>query len=447
MKNIAVIGTGYVGLVSGTCFAESGNQVTCCDINQLKITELLQGIMPIYEPGLQELVHKNVRKGTLNFSANINQVIQDAEVIFIAVGTPMTSSGKADLTYVKQVAKSIGENLNNYKVIVTKSTVPVGTGKLLESVIHEYYKGEHPFDVVSNPEFLREGTAIKDTMNMERAVIGTTSEKAFQIIAEIHQPFTANIVKASLETAEIIKYAANAFLATKISFINDIANICERVGADVTKVSEGIGLDSRIGKKFLQAGVGFGGSCFPKDTAALLHIAEESGYDFKLIKAVIETNEGQRVQLVKKLLLALGSLKGKTISVLGLAFKPDTDDIRSSPALDIIPYLTEQGAIVKAYDPIAIVETRKLIGYQCTYSEDIYEAVNESDACMILTDWQEVKTLDLPLVKQLMKQPLIVDGRNLFDLERMKELGYTYLSVGRPAIQAESIISYENQRY
>lgn len=440
MKKIAVIGTGYVGLVSGTCFADSGNQVTCCDIDHLKINELVQGIMPIYEPGLKELVHKNVRKGTLNFSSNISQEIQDAEVIMIAVGTPMTSSGKADLTYVRQVAKSIGENLNGYKVIVTKSTVPVGTGKLIESVIEKYSSENHPFDVVSNPEFLREGTAIKDTMKMERAVIGATSEKAFQMIEEMHQPFTSNIVKTSLETAEIIKYAANAFLATKISFINDIANICERVGADVTKVSEGIGLDSRIGNKFLQAGVGFGGSCFPKDTAALLHIAEDSGYDFKLIKAVIETNEGQRVQLVKKLIQALGSLNGKTISVLGLAFKPDTDDIRSSPALDIIPYLTEQGAIVKAYDPIAIVEAKKQIGYQCTYTEDIYEAINDTDACLILTDWKDVKKLDLSLVKQLMKQSLIVDGRNLFDLEKMKLLGFTYLSVGRPAIQTETAI-------
>ncbi|MEH7308646.1 UDP-glucose 6-dehydrogenase TuaD [Neobacillus drentensis] len=441
MKKIAVLGTGYVGLVTGTCFADSGNQVTCCDINQLKINELIKGIIPIYEPGLEELVQKNVRKGTLKFSANISQEIQDAEVIFIAVGTPMTSSGKADLTYVKQVAQSIGENLNGYKVIVTKSTVPVGTGRLIESVISEYSTGKHPFDVVSNPEFLREGTAIKDTMNMERAVIGATSEKAFQIIAEIHQPFTTNIVNASLETAEIIKYAANAFLATKISFINDIANICERVGADVTKVSQGIGLDSRIGNKFLQAGVGFGGSCFPKDTAALLHIAEDCQYDFKLIKAVIDTNEGQRVQLVNKLSHALGSLKGKTISVLGLAFKPDTDDVRSSPALDIIPYLTMQGAIVKAYDPIAIVEAKKQIGYECTYSEDIYETIHHSDACMILTDWQDVKTLDLSLVKKLMNQPLMVDGRNLFDLEVMKELGFTYLSVGRPAIHAESSIS------
>ncbi|WP_084374985.1 UDP-glucose 6-dehydrogenase TuaD [Neobacillus soli] len=442
MKKIAVIGTGYVGLVSGTCFADSGNQVTCCDIDELKINDLLQGIMPIYEPGLKELFDKNVRRGTLHFSSNVMAAILDAEVIYIAVGTPMTSTGKADLTFVKQVAKTIGENLNSYKVIVTKSTVPVGTGKQIEAIIRKYSSGRHPFDIVSNPEFLREGSAIKDTMNMERAVIGATSEKAFQLISDLHQPFTTTIVKATLETAEIIKYAANAFLATKVSFINDIANICERVGADVTKVSEGIGLDSRIGSKFLQAGVGFGGSCFPKDTAALLHIAEECGYDFKLIKAVIETNEGQRVQLVKKLLTSLGSLKGKTISVLGLAFKPETDDIRSSPALDIIPYLTEQGSIVRAFDPIAIVEAKKQLGgYQCFYTEDIYEAMKDTDACLILTDWQEVKKLDLAKVKRIMNQPLIVDGRNLFDLEMMQGLGFTYLSVGRPAIQKHKIIS------
>lgn len=444
MKKITVIGTGYVGLVSGTCFADAGNQVTCCDIDQLKINDLLQGVMPIYEPGLKALVDKNVRRGTLQFTYNINQAISDAEVIFIAVGTPMTSSGKSDLTYVKQVAKAIGENLNGYKVIVTKSTVPVGTGRQMESIICEYSNGKHPFDIVSNPEFLREGAAIQETMNMERVVIGATSESAFQIISELHKPFTSNIVKASLETAEIIKYAANAFLATKISFINDIANICERVGADVTKVSEGIGLDSRIGNKFLQAGVGFGGSCFPKDTAALLHIAEDCGYDFKLIKAVIETNEGQRVQLVKKLVNALGSLKGKTISVLGLAFKPDTNDIRSSPALDIIPYLSVQGANVRAFDPIAIKETKKLLGYQCTYSEDVYETVKNSDACIILTDWQEVKKLDLEKVKQLMNQPLIVDGRNLFDLTTMQSKGFTYFSVGRKAVLNDSTISKAN---
>ncbi|MCM3571135.1 UDP-glucose 6-dehydrogenase TuaD [Neobacillus mesonae] len=441
MRKIAVIGTGYVGLVSGTCFADTGNQVMCCDIDQAKINSLVQGMIPIYEPGLKELVHKNVRRGTLQFTSNIQQSILDADVIYIAVGTPMTATGEADLTYVKQAAKTIGENLNGYKVIVTKSTVPVGTGRIIASIIRESLEEHQTFDVVSNPEFLREGSAVKDTMNMERAVIGATSEKAFQIIADLHQPFTSNIVRASLETAEIIKYAANAFLATKISFINDIANICERVGADVTQVSKGVGMDSRIGPKFLQAGVGFGGSCFPKDTAALMHIAEDSGYDFKLIKAVIETNEHQRVRLVEKLLQTLGSLKGKTISILGLAFKPNTNDIRSSPALDIIPYLAEQGAIVKAYDPIAIVETKKQIGYQCTYTENVYEAIAGSDACMILTDWQDVKKLDLAKVKQLMNKPLIVDGRNLFELERMRELGFTYLSVGRPAVREETIIS------
>ncbi|MED1467219.1 UDP-glucose 6-dehydrogenase TuaD [Bacillus salipaludis] len=441
LKKITVIGTGYVGLVSGTCFADAGNQVICCDINQTKINDLLQGVMPIYEPGLKELVDKNVRRGTLHFTYDITQAIQEAEVIYIAVGTPMTSSGKADLTYIKQVAKSIGENLNGYKVIVTKSTVPVGTGKKIKSIIQEHTYDQVPFDIVSNPEFLREGAAIKDSMNMERAVIGATSEKAFQIISELHQPFTSNIVKASLETAELIKYAANAFLATKISFINDIANICERVGADVTKISEGIGLDSRIGNKFLQAGVGFGGSCFPKDTSALLHIAKECGYEFNLIKSVIETNEGQRVQLVKKLENAVGSLKGKTISILGLAFKPDTDDIRSSPALDIIPYLAIQGANIRAFDPIAIKETKKQLGYQCSYSEDVYETIENSDACVILTDWQDVKELDLGKVKELMKQPIIVDGRNIFDLETMRDLGFTYLSVGRPAIRQKSAAS------
>jgi UDPglucose 6-dehydrogenase len=441
MKKITVIGTGYVGLVSGTCYADTGNNVTCCDIDQLKINDLLQGIMPIYEPGLKELVLKNVQRGTLHFTSNIMQAIQEAEVVYIAVGTPMSASGKADLTYVKQVAKTIGENLNSYKVIVTKSTVPVGTGKRIESIIRQHSREDYPFDVVSNPEFLREGAAIKETMNMERAVIGTASERAYQIISELHKPFTSKIVKASLETAEIIKYAANAFLATKISFINDIANICERVGADVTRVSEGIGLDSRIGNKFLQAGIGFGGSCFPKDTAALLHIAQECGYDFKLIRAVMETNEGQRVKLVEKLANALGTLKGKTISVLGLAFKPDTDDIRSSPALDIIPYLSVHGAIVRAFDPIAIEETKKQLGYQCLYSDDVYESIKNADACVILTDWKEVKQLDLTKVKQLMRQPLIVDGRNIFDLDTMQEFGFTYISVGRKSIQKETAIS------
>ncbi|RFU67438.1 UDP-glucose/GDP-mannose dehydrogenase family protein [Bacillus sp. V59.32b] len=440
VKKIAVIGTGYVGLVSGTCFAEAGNQVTCCDINQNKISNLLQGIMPIYEPGLKELVQKNVDSERLSFSTNIKEAVRNAEVVYIAVGTPMSATGEADLTYVKQVAETIGENLNGYKVIVTKSTVPVGTGKLVESIIHNYSPDNHSFDIVSNPEFLREGAAIQETMNMERAVIGATSDKAYGIVAELHKPFTSTIVKTTVESAELIKYAANAFLATKISFINDIANICERVGADVTKVSEGIGLDSRIGKKFLQAGVGFGGSCFPKDTSALLHISQECGYDFNLLKAVMETNEGQRDRVVEKLTAALGSLKGKTISVLGLAFKPNTDDVRCAPAIDIIPRLRQMGATVKAFDPIAIEEAKKQLGNQCTYSDDIYETIKNTDACVIITDWNEVKALDLTKVKRLLKRPLIVDGRNLFDLELMKNHGFSYISVGRPAVHNENTL-------
>ncbi|RFU63988.1 UDP-glucose 6-dehydrogenase TuaD [Peribacillus glennii] len=441
MKKIAVIGTGYVGLVSGACFAEAGNRVTCCDIDEKKIANLWNGIMPIYEPGLKELVQQNVEKGTLYFTSHTEEAIREAEVIFIAVGTPMSATGEADLTYIKQAAGTIGDNLTGYKVIVTKSTVPVGTGKTVESIVRERSRDNQAFDIVSNPEFLREGAAIKDSMNMERAVIGTASEKAFQIIADLHKPFTSTIVKATVESAELIKYAANAFLATKISFINDIANICDRVGADVTKVAEGIGLDSRIGNKFLQAGIGFGGSCFPKDTAALLHIAESSGYDFNLIKAVIETNEGQRARLVSKLETALGSMKGKTFSVLGLAFKPNTNDTRYSPALDIIPQLRDMGAMVKAFDPIAIGEAKKQLGNQCIYSDNVYETVKNTDACVILTDWQEVKQLDLMKVKRLMNNPLIVDGRNLFDLEQMDQLGFTYISMGRPAVQKETVIS------
>jgi UDPglucose 6-dehydrogenase len=298
-----------------------------------------------------------------------------------------------------------------------------------------------PFDIVSNPEFLREGMAISDSMNMERAVIGTASDRAFELVSELHKHFTSNIVKTTVETAELIKYAANAFLSAKISFINDIANICERVDADVTKVSEAIGLDSRIGKQFLQAGVGFGGSCFPKDTAALLHIARDAGYDFKLIQAVMETNEAQRMLMVEKLISALGTLKGKTITVLGLAFKPGTDDVRSSPALDIIPQLANKGANVRAYDPIAIQEAKKRLGYQCIYMDDLYKAIENTDACLILTDWQEVKQLNLAKVKDIAKQPVIVDGRNLFEIEAMKQLGFTYLSVGRPAVQNNTIIS------
>ncbi|WP_409291947.1 UDP-glucose 6-dehydrogenase TuaD [Peribacillus sp. SCS-37] len=441
MKKITVIGTGYVGLVSGTCFAEAGNQVICCDINEQKIASLKAGIMPIHEPGLEELIAKNTRMGNLEFSTRIPDSVRTASIIFIAVGTPMSDTGEADLTFVKEAAMTIARNLNGYKIIVTKSTVPAGTGKIIAGIIKEHAVEGQDFDIVSNPEFLREGAAIYETMNMERAVIGTSSEYAYQAIAELHEPFTKTILKTSVESAEMIKYAANAFLATKISFINDIANICERVGADVGRVSEGIGLDTRIGKKFLQAGVGFGGSCFPKDTAALLRIAENCGYEFNLLKAVMETNRLQRDRLVEKLAGTLGSLKCKTISVLGLAFKPDTDDVRYSPALDIIPRLIGMGAFVKAYDPVAREEAERELGQICAFRDDLYDTAKNTDACIILTDWKEIKEMDLVKLKSVLRQPIVVDGRNIFDLKEMQESGLTYLSVGRPSQREKNMIS------
>ncbi|KXZ20544.1 UDP-glucose 6-dehydrogenase [Bacillus nakamurai] len=437
VKKIAVLGTGYVGLVSGTCFAEIGHNVTCCDINEAKIRSLQNGVIPIYEPGLDELAEKNVRKGRLSFTTGIASAVKNADIIYIAVGTPMSQTGEADLTYIKAAAQTIGEQLNGYKIIVNKSTVPVGTGRLVYNIIRKASKGNYRFDVASNPEFLREGSAVRDTMQMERAVIGATSDKAAAVIEELHKPFHTQIVKTDLESAEMIKYAANAFLAAKISFINDIANICERVGADVSKVSEGVGLDSRIGSKFLQAGIGFGGSCFPKDTTALLHMANAADYPFKMMEAVIETNEKQRERITEKLINAVGNIKGRTIAVLGLAFKPNTNDVRSAPALDIIARLEKEGAHIKAFDPIAIPEASAVLGDGIEYHTELYNALANADACLITTDWPEVKEMDLLKVKKLLKQPLIIDGRNIFPLEYMRASGFTYHSIGRPAVHAD----------
>lgn len=434
MKKIAVMGTGYVGLVSGTCFAEVGHQVICCDIDETKINKLLNGEIPIYEPGLEEVVKRNIEEKRLTFTTDIPSAIRGSEVIYIGVGTPMAPSGEADLTYVKNVAKTIGENLNGYKVVVNKSTVPVGTGKLVASIIQENLKEEMDFDVVSNPEFLREGSALYDTMNMERAVIGASSEKAATIIKEIHDPFNTTIISTNVESAEMIKYASNAFLATKISFINDIANICERVGADVTKVAEGMGLDTRIGSKFLQAGIGYGGSCFPKDTQALVHIAEQVGYDFKLVKAVIETNQQQKMQVVRKLKDIFPSLNGKKIAILGLAFKPNTDDMRDAPSLDIIPALLELGAEIKAFDPIAVEEAKHYFADRISYSTDLQSTLENADVAVILTDWKEVMEMDLNLVKQQLNNPILIDGRNCFDLKYAEEAGLIYHSIGRPRV-------------
>lgn len=434
MKKIAVMGTGYVGLVSGTCFAEIGNHVTCCDIDEGKISNLQKGIIPIYEPGLEDLVKKNVERNTLSFTTDIPNAIQEADIVYIAVGTPMADTGEANLSYVDAVAKTIGENLNGYKIVVNKSTVPVGTGKRVTKIIREASGGNQVFDVVSNPEFLREGSAIQDTMNMERAVIGASSEKAAKIIEELHAPFNTVIIKSDVESAEMIKYASNAFLATKISFINDIANICEEIGADVTKVAEGMGLDSRIGKKFLNAGIGYGGSCFPKDTSALLHIANSVGYDFKLIRAVMETNDNQKTKVVKKVMDVFGDIEGKTFAVMGLAFKPNTDDMRDAPSLEIIPELLDAGAKVKAFDPIALHEAKKHFGNSIEYFEKEYEALKDADACIIVTDLPEVKALDLHEVKGYLKNPIIIDGRNIFTLEDARKHSIIYHSIGRPVI-------------
>lgn len=435
MNKIAVIGTGYVGLVSGTCFADIGNRVICCDINQSKIDRLNLLDIPIYEPGLEELVRKNIMEERLFFTTNIAEAIQSSTIIYIAVGTPMSKSGEADLQYVRAAAATIAANLNDYKIIVMKSTVPVGTGRMVYDLIKHHSPASSRFDVVSNPEFLREGSAIYDCMNMERTVIGATTAQAANAIAQLHEPFHTQVVLTDLESAEMIKYAANAFLATKISYMNAIANLCERLGADIIKVTEGLGLDSRIGKKFLNAGIGYGGSCFPKDTEALRFMSRQVDYDFKILDSVIETNQSQRMIVVKKLVDAIGNVKGKKIAILGLAFKPNTNDVRCSPALDVIECLLELGAEIKAYDPIANEEARKQLGDRISYHENPYSALADCDAGIIVTEWQDVVSMDLNKVSSIMRFPIIIDGRNCYDLELMEEHGFEYRSIGRANIK------------
>ncbi|NIK69193.1 UDP-glucose/GDP-mannose dehydrogenase family protein [Paenibacillus sp. BK720] len=432
MRKITVIGTGYVGLVSGTCFAEVGNRVICCDVDQRKIDLLNSGVIPIYEPGLEEMALRNKEQGRLLFTTEVGEAIEASDIVYIAVGTPMSETGEADMRYVMSAAKKIGEHLNGHKIIVNKSTVPVGTGELVREVVQANKK--YPwtsFDVVSNPEFLREGTALSDCMNMDRAIIGSDNAEAAEQIAQLHAPFNTRIFKTDLESAEMIKYAANTFLATKISFINAIANICEKVGADVEDVAKGMGMDSRIGEKFLQAGIGYGGSCFPKDTYALAHIADKSGYDFELLKSVIKTNHRQRFVVMDKLRETLGGLAGKQIAVLGLAFKPNTDDMREAPSLSIIPELLKQGAVVRAFDPIAAEAAKKQLPAEVAYLESAELAAAGCDACVILTEWNEVLTMDLAKVRDRMKQPIIIDGRNSFDPKVMEQHGFVYYSVGR----------------
>ncbi len=431
--NVCVVGTGYVGLVTGACFAEFGLNVTCVDNDLPRIETLQKGNSPFYEPGLEELIQKNLREGRLSFTADIDTALANALVIFIAVGTPSEKDGSVDMSYVDTAAKSIGRNLNGYKVIVTKSTVPVGTGERINRIIHRVCKGKMRFDIVSNPEFLREGSAIDDFMRPNRVVIGASSDQAVAIMRDLYSPLyliETPFVVTDVKTAEMIKYASNAFLATKISFINEIANLCEKVGADVNVVAKGMGLDQRIGTKFLHAGPGYGGSCFPKDTQGLAKIAEREGYRFRIVEAVININNQQRERMVEKIAAGVGTLRRKTIGILGLAFKPNTDDMREAPSLKIIAGLKKGGAKIRAYDPKAM-EMAKSIFKNIEYGKDAYDVAKGSDALVIITEWNQFRNLDLPRIKKLMKTPIFIDLRNVYEPAKMRELGFRYFGVGR----------------
>ncbi|HLL14744.1 MAG TPA: UDP-glucose/GDP-mannose dehydrogenase family protein [Pyrinomonadaceae bacterium] len=429
---IAVIGTGYVGLVTGACFAEFGVDVVCVDIDAHKIERLNQGQMPIYEPGLDQLVAKNAQAGRLTFTTDLKTAVEHSLVIFLAVGTPPREDGSADLSHVEAAARSVAEHMNDYKVIVTKSTVPVGTGEHLRRIIGEQKKNAK-FGIVSNPEFLREGAAIGDFMRPDRVVIGSRDPEAIAIIKDLYRPLyliETPFVITSLEGAELTKYAANAFLATKISFINEIANLCDRIGCDVHDVARALGMDNRIGKKFLHPGPGFGGSCFPKDTHALLSIARQFDYDTLIVEAVVRVNERQRELMVPKIEKLVGDLRGATIAVLGLAFKPGTDDMREAPSVDIIRRLLEQGAKVRAYDPVAMDAARACLP-DIEYAEDEYAAVAGADALVFMTEWNQFRALNMERVRELMRAPKIADLRNIYDPDAMIELGFEYVGVGR----------------
>ena len=427
------MGTGYVGLVTGTCLADIGNRVICVDLDQEKIEMLNNNILPIYEPGLKELLENNVEKNRLSFSSDIERSIQSSEVVFIAVGTPSGPDGKIDLVYVEKAAAMIGSILNDFKVIVNKSTVSVGTGKRVVEIIKENSKSGADFEVISNPEFLREGSAVNDFMRPDRIVIGTDSDRAYEVMAEIYNPLyliETPIIRTTIETAELIKYASNAFLSVKISFINEIANLCDKTGADVHVVAKVMGLDGRISPKFLHAGPGFGGSCFPKDTKGLVQLARENGVKSDVVEAAVTANDRQRMIMVDKLRILLPDLDKKMIAVLGLAFKPNTDDVRESPALDIIELLIREGCTVHAYDPVAIENSKKILP-GVKYFDDMMEACEGVDGVMLLTEWNEFRQIDLSMLKERISKPNLVDCRNIYDPEKMKKMGFNYLSVGR----------------
>ena len=430
---IGIIGSGYVGLVTGACFAELGNEVVCVDVDEAKVNNLNKNIMPIYEPGLEEWVIKNRKEKRLSFTTNLKSAIKESEIIFICVGTPPKDNGEADLSYVDNVARTIAEVMDSYKIIVEKSTVPVETGNEIAKTIRDYNSHKADFDIVSNPEFLREGTAINDFMHPDRIVIGCETDKARKAMQNLYSKLKAPILFTDIKSAEIIKHASNSFLATKISFINAIANICELAGADVEKVAEGIGLDKRIGKSFLSAGIGYGGFCFPKDAEAFIRIAERLGYDFSLLKATQEINYAQRKHFINKIEKALWVVKNKTIGILGLAFKPNTDDMRFAPSIGIIKELQREGAKVKAYDPVATEKSKEILN-NVIYCNDAYEAAKDADALIIITEWNEFMNIDFKKLKSLMRNALIIDGRNIYDPEQMKKEGFHYISIGRKEV-------------
>ena len=436
--NIAIVGTGYVGLVTGTCFAEVGLDVTCIDVDRQKIDNLNKGIIPIYEPGLEDMVHRNVQVGRLHFGTDLAACLNDVEVVFSAVGTPPDDDGSADLKYVLEVARTIGANMNDYVLVVTKSTVPVGTAEKVRRAIQQELtqRGvDIDFDVASNPEFLKEGAAVRDFMYPERVVLGVESEKAETILRRLYRPFLLNnfpVIFMDVPSAEMTKYAANAMLATRISFMNDIANLCEIVGADVNMVRKGIGSDSRIGSKFLYAGCGYGGSCFPKDVKALIRTAKENGYRMRVIEAVEEVNEDQKNVLFRKLSeYYQGDLKGKTIALWGLSFKPETDDMREAPSLTLIESLINAGAEVRAYDPVAMGEAKRRVPYPITYCRDKYETTLDADALLLVTEWTEFRMPTWKVVKKTMRHPLVIDGRNIYDRKELAEHDMEYFCIGR----------------
>jgi len=439
--NITIVGTGYVGLVSGACLAETGATVNCIDVNQSKIDSLNNGIMPIYEPGLEDLVKRNVQKERLLFKTKLSQVVNESDIIFIAVGTPPDEDGSADLKYVVGVAREIGQNLNQYTVVVTKSTVPVGTAKKVKTAIQEELDKRGvivEFDVASNPEFLKEGNAVEDFLKPDRIVIGVESEMAEKILKRLYKPFVLNghpIIVMDIASSEMTKYAANSMLATKISFINDIANLCEIVGADINMVRKGIGSDARIGNKFLYPGVGYGGSCFPKDIQALIKTAKTHGYSLKILQAVEDVNNYQKTILFNKISTYFnGDLSGKTIAIWGLSFKPETDDMREAPSLVLIDQLVEQGVTVCAYDPIAMPETKRILGDKIRYCKDMYETLIGADALAVVTEWNEFRLPNFKVMEKLMNNKVLFDGRNIFDVEQLIEFNYKYFSIGKQPI-------------